>query len=244
MGTPEGTDDFEQLQDLVAEMDDIKGFLDGMTGLAAAAMTRASDARIECAVTLLRRKRPATIAGSSADAILLDSIEQRLGDGPCLLALRTGVPVLLGDVSSDPRWPEFRQELAAKGFRSALGVPLDLDRNASAVLNFFASETGVFSQEAIEEAQRFADVAGRALRLGLRIAAAELRAEDLAAALESRTAIDLARGIVMAQNRCSAEEAFDILRRASSTRNEKLHDVAGGVVAGVAGPPRATHFEP
>ncbi|WP_457962378.1 GAF and ANTAR domain-containing protein [Arthrobacter sp. D1-29] len=244
MDTPEEMDDFERLQDLVAEMEDIKGFLEGMTGLAAAAMTRASEARIECAVTLQRRKRPATIAGSSDDAILLDGIEQRLGDGPCLLALRTGATVLLGDLSSDSRWPEFRQELAAKGFRSALGVPLDLGKNASSVLNFFASDTGVFTQESIEEAQRFADVAGRALRLGLRIAAAELRAEDLASAMESRTTIDMARGIIMAQNRCTGEEAFDILRRVSSTRNEKLHDIAGGVVAGVAGPPKAMHFEP
>ncbi|UZX03401.1 GAF and ANTAR domain-containing protein [Arthrobacter sp. CDRTa11] len=244
MDTPEEMDDVERLQDLVADMEDIKGFLQGMTGRAAAAMTRATNTRIECAVTLRRRKRSATIAGSSDDAVLLDGIEQRLGDGPCLLAVRTGVPVLLGDVSSDARWPEFREELGDKGFHSALGIPLEVGSNASAVLNFFAAERGVFTQETIDEAERFGDVAARALRLGLRIAAAELRAHDLASAMESRTTIDMARGIIMAQNRCTGEEAFDILRRVSSTRNEKLHDVAGGVVAGVAGPPRAMHFEP
>ena len=244
MDIPEEMDDLERLQDLTTEMGDIKGFLDGMTGLAADALSRACGARIECAVTLHRRKRSATIAGSSDDAIILDGIEQRLGDGPCLEALHTGVPVLLGDAVSDPRWPEFGLELADKDFRSALGVPLELGGNASAVLNFFAVHTGVFTKERIADAQRFADLAARALRLGIRIAAAELRADDLTAALDSRTAIDLARGIIMAQNRCTAEEAFEILRRVSSNRNEKLHVVAGGVVAGIAGTTGTAHFEP
>ncbi|WP_461163199.1 GAF and ANTAR domain-containing protein [Arthrobacter sp. R4-81] len=244
MDTPEEMDDFERLQDLVAEMGDIKGFLDGMTGLAADALTRGSGTRIECAVTLKRRKRSNTIAGSSDDAIILDGIEQRLGDGPCLQALRTGTPVLLGDVSSDPRWSQFAQELADKDFRSALGVPLDLGGNASALLNFFAVDTGIFNEDIVAEAQRFADVAGRALRLGVRIAAAELKAQDLSAALDSRTVIDLARGVIMAQNRCTADEAFEILRRVSSNRNEKLHDVAGGVISGITGTTGKTHFEP
>jgi GAF domain-containing protein len=242
--TPEEMDDFERLHDLVTGMEDIKGLLDGMTGLAAEALARTAGASVECAVTLHRRKRPATIAGSSDQAILLDGIEQRLGDGPCLHALRTGVPVLLGDVSSDTRWPELRRELAGKGFGSVLGVPLGLGENASAVLDFFAAGSGAFTEEAINDAERFADVASRALRLALRIAAAELRADDLTAALDHRTTIDMARGIIMAQNRCTGEEAFEMLRRASSARNQKLHEIAWEIVAAVAGAPGATYFEP
>ncbi|MGT2461781.1 ANTAR domain-containing protein [Sinomonas atrocyanea] len=34
----------------------------------------------------------------------------------------------------------------------------------------------------------------------------------------------------MAQSRCSAEEAFDVLRRASNNRNVKLHTVAAELV--------------
>lgn len=244
MDVPDELDDVERLQDLVAGMDDIKGLIDGMTGLAAAALSRMAGVRIECAVTLHRRKRPATIAGSSDQAILLDGIEQRLGDGPCLEALRTGVPVLLGDVLSDARWPEFRRELADKGFASVLGVPLDLGNNASAALDFFAADAAVFTKHTTQDAQRYAEVAGRALRLGLRIAAAEVRAQDLTAAMDYRTAIDMARGIIMAQNRCTGEEAFEILQNVSSTRNQKLHDVALAVVSGIAGIPGATYFEP
>jgi AmiR/NasT family two-component response regulator len=65
----------------------------------------------------------------------------------------------------------------------------------------------------------------------------------LETALESRAAIEQAKGVLMAREGCDAETAFDILRRASQRENRKLHDVAATVVAGVGrrrgGPPEA-----
>ncbi|MFC9350418.1 ANTAR domain-containing protein [Arthrobacter sp. NPDC057013] len=244
MGTGDQSDDFEQLHALITNSEDIKGFLDRMASFAATALTRSAGAPIQCAVTLHRRKRSATIAGSSDEAVMLDGIEDRLGEGPCEEALQTGNPVLLGDVATDGRWPRYRKTLEAAGCKSVLGMPLDLGPNAAGVLNFFAPATGLFTEDAVSDAEVFAVMAAQALRLALRIAAADQLAEDLRAAMESRTAIDLARGIIMAQNRCSHEEAFEILRRSSSTRNQKLHDLAEEIVAGFSGTPAAaTHFE-
>ncbi|MDJ1114251.1 GAF and ANTAR domain-containing protein [Microbacterium dauci] len=232
-----------RLHALVAT-EDIKGFLDGMSGLAAATMSKGTGERIESAVTLVRRKRSTTIAGSSDDAILLDGIEQRLGDGPCRQALRTGTAVLLTDVSTDPRWPTYCQELAASGCRSVLGIPLQLGTDASAAVNFFSPATGVFTQNTIKDATVFADIASQALRLAIRISAADDLAGNLRAALESRTAIDLACGMIMAQNQCSKEQAIEILRRTSSHRNQKLNTVAEDIVSRVSGADgKTTYFE-
>jgi AmiR/NasT family two-component response regulator len=52
--------------------------------------------------------------------------------------------------------------------------------------------------------------------------------------MQSRTTINLAAGIVMAQNGCSHEAAIDILMKASSIRNTKFREVAAAVVASVA----------
>jgi AmiR/NasT family two-component response regulator len=41
----------------------------------------------------------------------------------------------------------------------------------------------------------------------------------------------------MAQNRCDADEAFDVLRSASQHRNVKLRDVAAGVLRSVGSAP-------
>ena len=68
------------------------------------------------------------------------------------------------------------------------------------------------------------------------------RARNLQAALESRTVVDIAVGIIMAQNGCSQESAVEILRSVSNTRNIKIRSVAAGVVAAVSDRVR-THFE-
>jgi hypothetical protein len=48
----------------------------------------------------------------------------------------------------------------------------------------------------------------------------------------------------MAQNRCSQETAMKILKIASSTRNVKLRDIAGSVVASLSQDPNVrTHFD-
>ncbi|WOH18694.1 GAF and ANTAR domain-containing protein [Paenarthrobacter sp. GOM3] len=244
MGEGDWAEDFEQLVDLIAGTEDVKAFLDGLTGFAAGMMTRVCAAHIECAVTLRRRKRTATIGGSSERALILDRIEQSLGSGPCVDALDSGVPVLLGDVDSDPRWPEYRKALAAAGVKSALGVPMTLGDDSAAVLNFFAPEPGLFTEQAISDAVLFVEMASKAMRLAIRLAAAHQRGDDLKAAMDTRTVIDLACGMIMAQNRCTQEEAFDVLRRASSDRNQKLHSVAQSMVDRISGQPDAVaHFD-
>ena len=121
---------------------------------------------------------------------------------------------------------------------------MHLQDDAGAVLDFFAPVSGLFSERAVAEAVRFAGMAGMALRLAIRIASADQRAENLKAAMDTRTAIDIACGILMAQNKCSKDEAFELLRRASNTRNQKLHDLAQSLVDRFTGSqPTAAYFE-
>lgn len=56
------------------------------------------------------------------------------------------------------------------------------------------------------------------------------RAENLEAALRSSRIIGAAVGIVMAEHRCTQEEAFEELRKASQDHNVKLRDVAEALV--------------
>jgi len=54
--------------------------------------------------------------------------------------------------------------------------------------------------------------------------------EDLRAALVSRPIVDQAKGILVAQQHCSLDDAFAILTEASQTSNRKLRDVAQAIV--------------
>ena len=235
---------FLKLHDLIIGSTNVSGFLEELSIVAASTLSESAGSRIECGVTLRQRKRSATVAGSSDRARELDKLEQVLGQGPCLSALESMKPMLLADVSTDTRWPEYQKILIAHGCRSVLGVPLALDGNQAAALNFFASETGLFSESVISKAEGFADLAGRALRLALRIADAQNLADDLTAAMENRTTIDLACGVIMAQNRCSQEEAMAMLAKASSHRNQKLRELAADILGRVSAETVSTHFEP
>jgi len=59
----------------------------------------------------------------------------------------------------------------------------------------------------------------------------------LRARLESLPVIEQAKGILMAQQRCGPEEAFDLLRRASQRANLKVHVLAAQIVDQTASPP-------
>lgn len=53
---------------------------------------------------------------------------------------------------------------------------------------------------------------------------------NLKAALVSRATIDQAKGILMASHKCTADQAFDILRQLSNDTNVRLADVAAALV--------------
>jgi hypothetical protein len=124
---------------------------------------------------------------------------------------------------------------AGEGSVSILRIPLELDEENSAVVNLYSPWPEAFSPEYAADARRFAADAARPLLLALRISQLRESREDLAAAMQSRTIIDMAIGAIMAQNRCGRDAAFKILRNTSNNRNMKIRDVAAAVVASIAG---------
>ena len=76
-----------------------------------------------------------------------------------------------------------------------------------------------------------ADRAAGALAVGLRVAETHAENANLRIALSSRSVIDQALGILIAQQQCSVQEAFALLRQASQGRNVKLREVAAQIVA-------------
>lgn len=232
-----------ELQDLIIGTDSVADFLSSLAGVAAATLSRSAGAQVECGVTLKRHRSAATVGGSSSHAVELDKIEQHAGHGPCREALEKHSTVLLGDARSDPRWPDYQKQLLDHGCLSVLGVALQLNEEASAALNFFAFDTGVLSTAAVRDAVGFAEIAGQAVRLAIKVGTLQGLAQDMEQAMKSRTAIDLACGIIIAQNRCTQSEAMKMLTKASSTRNQKLRDLAEEIVVKASGEKPQTHFD-
>ena len=63
------------------------------------------------------------------------------------------------------------------------------------------------------------------------------RRAQLEHALQSRVAIEQAKGIVAERYGLELDEAFELIRRAARTHRVKLHDVVRAIRPGVASPP-------
>lgn len=224
----------EELQDLVLESSDVQEFLHELARYAADALSR-SGRPVLCGVTVTRRKKPAATAASHPEAFEMDEIQNQAGDGPCLAAMRELTTIHVQDLARDRQWPAFSQAAASRGYQSILGVPVELEDQTRAALNLYAAAPSAFDAEDITLAENFARQASKALRLALRMGRLHDARDDLAAAMASRTVIDMAVGAIMAQNRCSPDEAFAFLKGASNSRNIKLREVAGAVIASIAG---------
>ena len=188
----------------------------------------------EVSVTLVERGKPSTVAQTGALAVELDERQYDRGYGPCLDSIDGGEPLIVSDMDDEPRWPDWAKSAAALGAGSSLSMPVPLQREVSAALNIYSLDRDAFDDAAVELASTFAAYAGVALaNMHLYTAQGQV-AEQLQQAMQSRAVIEQAKGILMGQRRCSAQEAFDLLVRLSQDTNRKLRDVAQALVEDAA----------
>lgn len=231
----------QALHDLLLEDHEISDFLNEVARLTAQHFSRR--ASVLCGVTMQRPKRNAVVASSSAQAMNLDEIQAGFDEGPCLEAQRTGTFILVADTRYETRWPHYMKTVHDSNLRSIMAVPLPLAGEAKAAMNFYSEHINAFTEADSIEAQQYARLAAKVVQIALRITTHAENAAHRQAAMESRTAIDIAIGIVMVQSRCSQDEAFAILQRASSHRNIKLRILAEEIVASIGQAKPATAFE-
>lgn len=193
------------------------------------------DADTSAGITVIREDHPATVASSDTRTRALDEIQYANGDGPCLCAARTNEVVAIADVTTDDRWPRYHARAAGNGLRSSLSMPLQLGELAAGAMNLYSFDLHEFADAERAFIGQFCDEASRAVSLALRHELLSERNDHLHTAMATRRLIDQAIGLVMAQNRCSADEAFDILRRASQNRNVKINKLAAEMIHNVTG---------
>lgn len=183
-------------------------------------------------VTLIHGEHANTAAFTHDVASQLDERQYEQGYGPCLDAARSGQVVVIADMASEQRWPKFSQSAVQSGVHSSLSVGLPVRDQVIGALNIYACAPDTFDPDAVELARTFASYAAVALaNASLYTSTAELAAQ-LQQAMESRAAIEQAKGIIMGQLRCDAETAFAVLTARSQHQNRKLRDIATEVIAG------------
>ena len=180
-------------------------------------------------VTVMERGKPKTTVSTSEVAAIIDRHQYEGDDGPCLEAIRTQTVIRVDSYEDEERWPAFVPAVLHHDVHSSLSLPLlALDEPVGALNLYSRRQAGFVSAESVGEV--FATQAAITLANATAYQRATELAQNLTVALEHRDVIGQAKGILIAQDGVSAEEAFDILRRASQRSNRRLHDVAAEIV--------------
>jgi GAF domain-containing protein len=182
-------------------------------------------------LTLFEGDAPATVIHTHAEPPLIDQAQYDAGRGPCLDAVRYREVYRLDDTTTDDRWPEFARAASQHGVRSTLSLPMLVGERTVGGFNLYSRQVHAFDDDAAETAGRFAIQAALAAASSLAYWHQHTIVQHLEAALASRPVIEQAKGIIMAGEGLTPDEAFDVLRRASQRENRKLRDVASDIVA-------------
>ncbi|MET8568082.1 GAF and ANTAR domain-containing protein [Streptomyces sp. NPDC004783] len=195
---------------------------------------RAVPGAAACSVTVRRADRLMTLAGSTGLPSGLDLRQYENGSGPCVDAAQTQTPRYSADLAEETRWPAYTEYALATGVRCVLALPLGVEGETGAALNFYGLEPRSLDGGR-EAARAFAVRAADAVNEALRIERQQSSAADVRTALLSRSVIDQAVGILMARERIDAQRALERLRRASQHTNIKLRDLCDELVARASG---------
>jgi ANTAR domain/GAF domain len=171
-----------------------------------------------------KTKAVSNVAATHRYPMVLDAIQNRCGEGPCLEAVWEHHMMHVEDLNIDQRWPDYqRHALEQTPIRSILSFELFADSSSMAALNFYAEHPHAFTDESLEIGGVFATHVALAWSM-------MRRQDQFRSALASRDVIGQAKGVVMERFNLDAVEAFELLSRLSQQSNIKLIEVATSLI--------------
>ena len=224
---------FAELASISLGKESMTSVLERVSGLAKKTIPGVAEA----SVSLISHDKATTAAYTGALALDLDETQYGRGYGPCLEAAVGGEVMEITDARQETRWLDYTRAAVERGSLSSLSVPIPVQQSVYGALNLYAVDANAFDYESKELARVFASYAAVAVQNMHLYETTRQLAENLDLAMQSRAAIEQAKGILMSQRRCDAAEAFDILAAASQRSNRKLRDIAQAIVDGVTEKP-------
>jgi hypothetical protein len=211
----------------VLEQDALEALLRTVVSLARTTVASADGASVS--ITM----RGDYMTASATDDVVreLDAVQYQERSGPCVEAIETGERVSV-DLADDGRYPRFADAAQRRFMTAVLSTPLSTLEGAIGALNCYSASVSEFPPVDVGVAAQLARHASVLLDTAATVSSATSTNEQLHQALLSRDLIGQAKGILMERRGCSAEDAFDELRRVSQRDNRKLTAVARDVVEG------------
>lgn len=177
-------------------------------------------------------ERPTTAIYTDEDSPEIDEAQYREGKGPCLDAWRQKRVVAVDRVDDwAEQYPGFAAACREHGVLSTLSLPMLSGDVALGAMNLYARVENGFSDDDEALGGDLAAAAGSVLGNVSAYWTAFDLGQQLNQAMASRAVIEQAKGMLMARDqRLSADDAFDLLRKASQRENVKLRVIAERIV--------------
>ena len=102
---------------------------------------------------------PRYVAASDEAALRYEVLQTELGEGPCLVAYRTGEAVAVADLTAESRFPKFTPRALDEGLAAVFTFPLHHGDERLGALDLYRDTPGPLSDAAMDAAQTLADVA-------------------------------------------------------------------------------------
>ena len=205
----------------LAADDDVQVTLDTIVALAVETLDNCEFAGI----SLVEGREFSSPALSNEVPRVVDHIQAELGEGPCIDAIRDHEVFQTGDLAAELRWPLFSKRANAEtGVNSILSIRLFIENDTMGSLNLYSTRRDAFDDNDVALGSVFAVHAAVAM-------ASARRNQNLLRMAESRDLIGRAKGILMARQHVSNDQAFELLRRASQRLNVKLNQIAEQIVS-------------
>ncbi len=176
----------------------------------------------QCAgLTLITRGRYiTTVTSTDHYPILLDEIQQRYLEGPCLTAAWLHDTVRVDDLADDGRWPDFQREaLLNTPIRAVLSFRLATSHDVLGVLSVYSCSANVFNDVSEDIGLTFAAQAGRGWR-------SAHRNGQLRSALSGCDVVEQAQNMLLHRLNLDNRFASELLQGLSRERDVPLTRMA------------------
>lgn len=171
------------------------------------------------------------VASTSERSSFIGLMQLRAGEGPCVEAFATGETVSVEDPEEmQRRWPLFAATSAQQGYASVHSIPLRLRDSTLGSMNLFRETTGALNTTDAVAARALTDVATISILQQRTTEHAVLVQQQLQHALDSRIAIEQAKGFLAHTHQIDPDAAFDMLRSYARSQQARIAETARHVV--------------
>lgn len=149
----------------------------------------------------------------------------KIGEGIAGKAAKENKPKVVYDISKEPEY-KYKNIAVKEGLKSLLSVPLAVKGRVIGVLNNYTSHFHKFTEDEINILTTVANQAAIVIENAELMVKTKVIQEEL----ETRKAIERAKGILMREQNLSEEEAFRKIQKQSMDLRKTMREIAEAII--------------